>query len=98
MLFKKNKINHVEGFAKFVDAHTIEVEKDGKTQTLRAKNFILAMGSSVIYLTIPGLEGKREDGVWTSDDAVTAPSACSSWARAPWAWNSATSSTASAPK
>jgi dihydrolipoamide dehydrogenase len=73
MLFKKNKINHVEGFAKFVDAHTLEVEKDGKTQTLRAKNFILAMGSSVIYLTIPGLEGKREDGVWTSDDAVTAP-------------------------
>lgn len=73
MLFKKNKINHVEGFARFVDAHTIEVEKDGKTQTLRAKNFILAMGSSVIYLNIPGLEGGREDGVWTSDDAVTAP-------------------------
>jgi dihydrolipoamide dehydrogenase len=73
MLFKKNKISHVEGFARFVDAHTIEVEKDGKSQTLRAKNFILAMGSSVIYLNIPGLEGGREDGVWTSDDAVTAP-------------------------
>lgn len=73
MLFKKNGIRHVEGFAKFVDAHTIEVEKDGKKETLRAKNFLLAMGSSVIKLNIPGLEGGREDGVWTSDDAVTAP-------------------------
>lgn len=73
MLFKKNGITHVEGFARFKDAHTIEVEKDGKTTELRAKNFVLAMGSSVIYLQIPGLEGGREDGVWTSDDAVTAP-------------------------
>ena len=73
MLFKKNKINHVEGFAKFVDANTIEVEKEGKTQKLTAKNFLLAMGSSVIKLNIPGLEGGRKEGVWTSDDAVTAP-------------------------
>lgn len=73
MLFKKNKIEHVEGFAKFKDKNTIEVEKDGKTKTLRAKNFILAMGSSVIYLNIPGLKGGRDEGVWTSDDAVTAP-------------------------
>jgi len=72
-LFKKNKIEHVEGFAKFVDKHTIEVEKDGQTRTLRAKNFVLAMGSSVIKLNIPGLEGGRDEGVWTSDDAVTAP-------------------------
>lgn len=72
-LFKKNGITHVEGFAKFVDKHTIEVDKDGEKKTLTAKNFILAMGSSVIYLQIPGLEGGREEGVWTSDDAVTAP-------------------------
>lgn len=71
-LFKKNGISHVEGFAKFVDKHTIEVEKDGKKTTLKAKNFILAMGSSVIHIPVPGLEGKREDGVWTSDDVVTA--------------------------
>jgi len=73
MLFKKNKIRHVEGFASFVDANTIEVTKDGKTERLRAKNFLLAMGSSVIHLKIPGLEGGREQNVWTSDDAVTAP-------------------------
>lgn len=73
MLFKKNGIRHAEGFARFVDAHTIEVTKDDKKETLRAKNFLLAMGSSVIYLSIPGLEGGRDAGVWTSDDAVTAP-------------------------
>jgi dihydrolipoamide dehydrogenase len=73
MLFKKNGITHVEGFASFKDKNTIEVTKDGKTTTIRAKSFILAMGSSVIKLNIPGLEGGREEGVWTSDDAVTAP-------------------------
>ncbi|MCH7903603.1 MAG: dihydrolipoyl dehydrogenase [Armatimonadetes bacterium] len=72
-LFKKNKITHVEGFAKFIDGNTVEVEKDGKKTKLRAKNFILAMGSSVIILKIPGLKGGRDEGIWTSDDAVTAP-------------------------
>ena len=72
-LFKKNKIAHVEGFAKFLDGETIEVEKDGKKTKLRAKSFILAMGSSVIMLKIPGLKGGPDDGIWTSDDAVVAP-------------------------
>ncbi len=73
MLFKKNGIRNVEGFASFKDANTIEVTKDGKTETIRAKFFVLAMGSSVIHLPVPGLEGGRDQGVWTSDDAVTAP-------------------------
>lgn len=73
MLFKKNKITHVEGFAKFTSANTLEVEKDGVKTSIKAKNFVLAMGSSVIRLSIPGLEGSREEGVWTSDDAVSAP-------------------------
>jgi dihydrolipoamide dehydrogenase len=75
MLMKKNKIEHVAGFASFKDPHTIEValNEDGGTREIRAKKFILAMGSSVIHLNIPGLEGGRDDGVWTSDDAVTAP-------------------------
>lgn len=72
-LFKKNKVNHVEGFASFVDKNTIEIEKDGKKTILRGKNFILAMGSKIIVPPIPGLKGGREDGIWTSDDAVTAP-------------------------
>lgn len=72
-LFKKNGVKHVEGFAKFIDAHTIEVEKDGAKQTIRGKNFVLAMGSSVIHLNIPGLDGGKEANVWTSDEAVNAP-------------------------
>lgn len=73
MLFKKNGVAHIEGFASFVDANTISVKTGEKTQTLTAKNFLLAMGSSVIRLNIPGLEGGRDEGVWTSDDAVNAP-------------------------
>lgn len=72
-LFKKNGVRHVEGFASFVDAHTIEVTKDDKKETIRAKNFVLAMGSSVIHLSIPGLEGGAKENVWTSDDAVVMP-------------------------
>jgi dihydrolipoamide dehydrogenase len=72
-LFKKNKINHVEGMAKFIDPHTIEIDKDGEKKKLRAKNFILSMGAKAIHLPINGLEGGPEDGVWTSDDAVTLP-------------------------
>lgn len=73
MLFKKNKITHVEGHATLKDPHTVEVEKDGKKTSLRAKSIILAMGSRIIVPPIPGLKGGREDGIWTSDDAVTAP-------------------------
>ena len=74
MLYKKRGVTHVEGTAKFVDAHTISVTgNDGKETKYRGKNFILAMGSSVIQLPIPGLEGGRDQNVWTSDDAVTAP-------------------------
>jgi dihydrolipoamide dehydrogenase len=73
MLFKKNGIRHVEGFASFVDVHTIEVTKDDKKETIRAKTFVLAMGSSVIHLPVPGLVGGRDENVWTSDDAVNAP-------------------------
>ena len=71
MLFKKNGIRHADGFASFIDKNTIEVEKDGKKEKIRAKNFILAMGSSVIHLPIPGLKGGKDEGVWTSDDVTT---------------------------
>jgi len=73
-LFKKNGVKSVDGFASFVDAHTIEVTgKDGAKQKITGKYFILAMGSSVIEPTIAGLNGGRDNNVWTSDDAVTAP-------------------------
>lgn len=74
MLFKKNGVRHVQGFGRLKDAHSVEIVLEDKVvETIRAKNIILAMGSSVIRLDIPGLEGGREQNVWTSDDAVTAP-------------------------
>lgn len=71
-LFKKHKIEHVEGFAKFIDPNTIEVAKGAETRRIRAKYFILATGSSVVKIPIEGLEGGPEQGVWTSDDALFA--------------------------
>ncbi len=72
-LFKKNGVTHFEGFASFVDANTIEVSDKNKKKTrVRARFFVLAMGSSVIHIPVPGLEGGREKDVWTSDEAVTA--------------------------
>jgi dihydrolipoamide dehydrogenase len=73
MLFKKNGITHIEGFASFVDKNTIEVEKDGKKQKVKARSFIIATGSAIIVPKIPGLEGGVKAGIWTSDDAVNAP-------------------------
>ncbi len=70
-LFKKNGVQSVEGTGKLIDPHTIEVTKaDGSRQRVRGKNIILATGSSVMNLNIPGLHGEN---VWTSDDAVNAP-------------------------
>ena len=73
MLFKKNGVKHVQGFASFVDPHTIEVEKDGKKEKITGKTFIVAGGSSVMELDIPGLKYGKENNVWTSDDAVFMP-------------------------
>lgn len=69
-LFKKNKVEHIEGNAALTGPNTVSVEKDGSTRTLTARNIILATGSRAIRLPIPGL---TEENVWTSDDAVNAP-------------------------
>jgi dihydrolipoamide dehydrogenase len=71
MLFKKNGVQSLEGAGKLIDPHTIEVTRpDGSKDLVRGKNIILATGSSVMKINIPGLEGEN---VWTSDDAVNAP-------------------------
>ena len=56
-LFKKNKVDWLQGFATFKDAHTVEVA--GKSVT--AKNIIIATGSSVTPL--PGVEVDNDKGV-----------------------------------
>lgn len=49
-LFKKNKVEHIEGFGKIIDANTVDV--DGKT--LKTKNIVIATGSEVA--TLPGVD------------------------------------------
>jgi len=49
-LFKKNKVERLEGYGKIIDATTVEV--DGKT--LRTKNVVIATGSEVA--TLPNIE------------------------------------------
>ena len=56
-LFKKNKIEWLNGHASFVDAHSVEIA--GKTVT--AKNIIIATGSSVTPL--PGVTVDNDAGV-----------------------------------
>ncbi len=53
-LFKKNKVDHIEGFGKIVDAGTVDV--DGKT--IKTKNIVIATGSEVA--TLPGIEIDEE--------------------------------------
>ncbi len=85
MLFKKNGVESVMGTARFTDANTIVVTNPdpvagaapgavaaGTERTIRAKAFVVATGAKAIRFAIPGLEGGRAEGVWTSDDAVTA--------------------------
>ena len=49
-LFKKNKVEWIKGRASFTDAHTVQVGE----RTVRAKNIVIATGSSVTPL--PGVE------------------------------------------
>jgi dihydrolipoamide dehydrogenase len=66
-LFKKNKIEHVEGWGRLAGGGKVEVEgKDGK-RTLAAKHIIVATGSRPRDLPILKFDGER---VWSSDQAV----------------------------
>ncbi len=54
MLFSKNKIDRICGFAKFISKNEIEVENDGNIQKYQAKNFVIATGSTIS--NIPGID------------------------------------------
>ena len=68
-LMKKNKIEVIEGFAKFLDAKKISVEKDGKlVAQVEAAYFIVATGARAHV--IPGMEPDVEN-IWTYREAMT---------------------------
>ena len=67
-LFKKNKIDSYEGVGSFVDKNTILVSKaDGVTETLTAKNVIIATGSKPTALPFLPIDKKR---IITSTEAL----------------------------
>lgn len=70
-LFKKNKIEHVEGYGKLRKNKTVEVTKDGKAVgEYKAKNVILATGGA--HRSIPGVALDRKR-IITSTEAMIMP-------------------------
>ena len=60
MLFRKNKVDHVAGQARIVDAGTVEVTAgDGSTQRLKAANLVVATGSESMDLPGVAVDGRR---------------------------------------
>ncbi len=67
LLLDKAGVQLVIGTARFVSPQVLEVASAEGTKKLEAALYIIASGSSPIYLPIPGLHG---GGVLTSDNAV----------------------------
>lgn len=66
------RFDFVRGLARFVDAHTIEVEGG---RMIRAKSFLIATGSKIHSVTLPGLaETGYLDSDAVLDSAVIPPS------------------------
>jgi len=58
-LFKKNKVDRITGFGRLAGKGVVEVQGEGGTQKLNAKNIILAMGSTPKDLPHIKADGKR---------------------------------------
>ena len=54
MLFKKNKVEFVQGWGRYAGPGRVSVEKDGKKSEIEAANIILATGSEA--RSLPGIE------------------------------------------
>lgn len=58
-LFKKNKIEHIQGFGKLIDNKTVEVESEGKKEKYTADHIILATGARSRELPNLKQDGKK---------------------------------------
>jgi dihydrolipoamide dehydrogenase len=68
-LMKANKIRVISGKGNILEPGKVEVvNKEGKKEIIETKNIILATGSSVMRIPIPGLDNEE---VITSDGALT---------------------------
>jgi pyruvate/2-oxoglutarate dehydrogenase complex dihydrolipoamide dehydrogenase (E3) component len=67
---EEGKFTFLRGNASFLDPHTLLLEKaDGAKELVTGRTFILASGSVIQDVEIPGL---KETGYWTSDTALEA--------------------------
>ncbi len=66
-LFKKNKIEHVQGWGRLAGKGKVTVSGDKGDRTLTGKHIILATGSRPRSLPFLKIDGDR---VWSSDNAV----------------------------
>ncbi|MFP4354255.1 MAG: dihydrolipoyl dehydrogenase family protein [Phycisphaerae bacterium] len=64
-----DEIDLVEGFARVVDAHSVEIDSDGQKQTVSARSLLIATGSSPVVPDFLDVESNR---IWLSDDALAA--------------------------
>lgn len=70
MLFKKNKVTHVEGRGRLAGGGTVEVTaRDGSKRTISGKHLIVATGSRPRDLPFLKIDHER---VWDSTDAMLA--------------------------
>jgi len=70
-LFKREKVRLIRGVGRLVDNRTVEATgEDGKKETIRARNIIIATGSVPVQLPLPGFE--IGGSVWTSSEAISA--------------------------
>jgi pyruvate/2-oxoglutarate dehydrogenase complex dihydrolipoamide dehydrogenase (E3) component len=66
---RRGKFTFLRGRVSFLDAHTLLLERGKRRELVTASTFIVATGSVVQKVLIPGLE---EAGYWTSDTALDA--------------------------
>ncbi|GAG73260.1 unnamed protein product [marine sediment metagenome] len=68
-LMKANQVRVVRGEGQIVEPGTVEIlDAEGQKEVIKTKNIIIATGSSVMKLPIPGLD---VEGVITSDEALS---------------------------
>lgn len=60
----------LRGWASLVDPHTVEVRSEAGTARHTAETILIATGSRIKKVAIPGLE---ETGYWTSDTVLSTP-------------------------
>ena len=68
-LMKANQVRVIRGEGQIIEPGTVEVlDREGQKEIIKTKNIIIATGSSVMRLPIPGIDN---EGVITSDEALS---------------------------